>query len=228
MARCFRAIAKRAPTKGSRFSIAAIANQHLAAQGPSARQRPLRSGSETRLLWACWSPAIPSPNWKSAGPDRHGAGRRFGLVLLISMAVSFLIRTTALLRVASEVLSAAREQRSLMAQGLRPWRDAQTMDMLVNSAQRIADPAAAVLTNAEEHAQRLRHITDCIDGSTSTPGASPEHLADHADRRPDLLALNAAPRAPRRRPARASTLVAAEMRRLAKNVMESVSGISSA
>lgn len=151
-----------------------------------------------------------------------------GLLLVIGMAVSLVI-TRPLLRVANEVLLAAREQEASMAQGASAVEETRkTMDLLVNSAQQIANRCSAVLANAESTHSGTRHITDCIDELNVHAERVAEHLAtimQIADRT-DLLALNAALEGTKAGEAgKGFTLVAAEMRRLAENVMESVSGI---
>ena len=71
-----------------------------------------------------------------------------------------------------------------MAQGHRRLRTRKTMDMLVNSAQQIADRCSAVLTNAESTHSGTRHITDCIDELNVHARRVAEHLATiRADRR---------------------------------------------
>lgn len=150
------------------------------------------------------------------------------IVLVIGVAVSFVI-TRPLLRVASELLAAAREQEASMAQGAAEVEETRrTMDMLVNSAQQIADRCSAVLTNAESTLSGTRHITECINELNVHAEKVAELLAtimQVADRT-DLLALNAALEGTKAGEAgKGFTLVAAEMRRLAENVMESVSGI---
>lgn len=150
------------------------------------------------------------------------------LVLVVGVVISFFI-TRPLLRVASELLSAAREQEASMAQGAAEVEETRrTMDMLVNSAQQIADRCSAVLTNAESTLSGTRHITECITELNVHAEKVAELLAtimQVADRT-DLLALNAALEGTKAGEAgKGFTLVAAEMRRLAENVMESVSGI---
>ena len=150
------------------------------------------------------------------------------ILLILGMAVSFII-TRPLLRVASAVLSAAREQEASMAQGASAVEETRkTMEILVNSAQQIADSCSAVLTNAESTQHGARHITDTINELNVHAERVAEHLAtimQVADRT-DLLALNAALEGTKAGEAgKGFTLVAAEMRRLAENVMESVSGI---
>jgi len=187
---------------------------------------PLRSGEQQLgVLVAGYSRrAVLEERWALTGTALAVSG----LVLLIGMAVAFII-TRPLLRVASEVLSAAREQEASMAQGASAVEETRkTMDMLVNSAQQIADRCSAVLTNAESTHSGTRHITDCIDELNVHAERVAEHLAtimQIADRT-DLLALNAALEGTKAGEAgKGFTLVAAEMRRLAENVMESVSGI---
>lgn len=150
------------------------------------------------------------------------------IVLIIGVVLSFLI-TKPLLRVATELLSAAREQEASMAQGSAEVEETRrTMELLVNSAQQIADRCSAVLANAESTLSGTRHITDCISELNGHAEKVAELLAtimQVADRT-DLLALNAALEGTKAGEAgRGFTLVAAEMRRLAENVMESVSGI---
>ncbi|MBL9008521.1 MAG: hypothetical protein JNJ46_29940 [Myxococcales bacterium] len=150
------------------------------------------------------------------------------VLLMIGMAVSFVI-TRPLLRVASSVLSAAREQEASMAQGASAVEETRkTMEILVNSAQQIADSCSTVLSNAESTQNGTRHITSCINELNTHAERVAEHLAtimQVADRT-DLLALNAALEGTKAGEAgKGFTLVAAEMRRLAENVMESVSGI---
>ncbi len=150
------------------------------------------------------------------------------IVLIIGVGVSFFI-TRPLLRVASELLSAAREQEASMAQGSAEVEETRrTMDLLVASAQQIADRCSAVLANAESTLSGTRHITECINELNVHAEKVAELLAtimQVADRT-DLLALNAALEGTKAGEAgKGFALVAAEMRRLAENVMESVSGI---
>jgi type II secretory pathway component PulM len=149
-------------------------------------------------------------------------------VLVGGIALALLI-TKPLLRVASELLSAAREQEASMAQGAAEVEETRrTMDLLVGSAQQIADRCSAVLANAESTLSGTRHITECINELNVHAEKVAELLAtimQVADRT-DLLALNAALEGTRAGEAgRGFTLVAAEMRRLAENVMESVASI---
>jgi methyl-accepting chemotaxis protein len=116
-----------------------------------------------------------------------------------------------------------------MAQGAAEVEETRrTMDLLVSSAQKIADACSAVLANAESTLTGTRHITECINEMNGHAEKVAELLAtimQIADRT-DLLALNAALEGTRAGEAgRGFTLVAAEMRRLAESVMESVSGI---
>lgn len=149
-------------------------------------------------------------------------------VLLLGMGVSYVV-TRPLVQVSSKLLSAAREQEASMAQGSAEVEETRrTMDLLVNSAQQIADRCSAVLANAESTLSGTRHITEAINELNVHAEKVAELLAmimQVADRT-DLLALNAALEGTRAGEAgRGFTLVAAEMRRLAENVMESVSGI---
>src|SRR5262249_30141195 len=149
-------------------------------------------------------------------------------VLLIGTGVSFVV-TRPLVRVSTDLLTAAREQEASMAQGAAEVEETRrTMELLVNSAQQIADRCSAVLANAESTLSGTRHITECINELNVHAEKVAELLAtimQVADRT-DLLALNAALEGTKAGEAgKGFTLVAAEMRRLAENVMESVSGI---
>ena len=150
------------------------------------------------------------------------------VVLVVGVLLSFVI-TRPLLRVASELLSAAREQEASMAQGAAEVEETRrTMDLLVNSAQQIADRCSAVLANAESTLSGTRHITECISELNVHAEKVAELLASimQVADRTDLLALNAALEGTKAGEAgKGFTLVAAEMRRLAENVMDSVSGI---
>jgi methyl-accepting chemotaxis protein len=102
------------------------------------------------------------------------------------------------------------------------------METLVNSAQEISDRCSAVLGNAEHSLQGNRVVAERIAELNVHSEKVAEILAaimQVADRT-DLLALNAALEGTKAGEAgRGFTLVAAEMRRLAENVMESVAGI---
>lgn len=103
-----------------------------------------------------------------------------------------------------------------------------TMDMLLSSAQKIAESASVVLSNAERTLEGNREIADRIEQLNRHAEKVAEILASimHVADRTDLLALNAALEGTKAGEAgKGFTLVAKEMRRLAENVMESVEGI---
>jgi methyl-accepting chemotaxis protein len=169
---------------------------------------------------------------KSVVAERSSTLRAALLVSAIVIVVGMLIAytmTKPLVRVASELLSAAREQETSMAQGASAVAETRrTIEMLVASAQKIAESCSAVLGNAESTYNGMRHITDCINELNIHAEKVAEILAaimQVADRT-DLLALNAALEGTKAGDAgKGFTLVAGEMRRLAENVMESVNAI---
>ncbi len=103
-----------------------------------------------------------------------------------------------------------------------------TMDVVLASAQQITESSLAVLGNAERTVNGNRDVAHRIKELNSHAEKVAEILAtimQVADRT-DLLALNAALEGTKAGEAgRGFTLVAAEMRRLAESVMESVAGI---
>jgi len=103
-----------------------------------------------------------------------------------------------------------------------------TMEVMLASAQQIADSSSAVLGNAERTVNGNRDVAHRIKELNNHAERVAEILAvimQVADRT-DLLALNAALEGTKAGEAgRGFTLVAAEMRRLAESVMESVAGI---
>jgi methyl-accepting chemotaxis protein len=102
------------------------------------------------------------------------------------------------------------------------------MEVMLASAQQIAENSSAVLGNAERTVAGNRDVAQRIRELNSHAEKVAEILAaimQVADRT-DLLALNAALEGTKAGEAgRGFTLVAAEMRRLAESVMESVAGI---
>jgi methyl-accepting chemotaxis protein len=103
-----------------------------------------------------------------------------------------------------------------------------TMNVVLASAQQITESSLAVLGNAERTVNGNRDVAHRIKELNSQAEKVAEILAtimQVADRT-DLLALNAALEGTKAGEAgRGFTLVAAEMRRLAESVMESVAGI---
>jgi methyl-accepting chemotaxis protein len=102
------------------------------------------------------------------------------------------------------------------------------MEVMLASAQQIAESSSAVLGNAERTVTGNRDVARRIQELNNHAERVAEILAaimQVADRT-DLLALNAALEGTKAGEAgRGFTLVAAEMRRLAESVMESVTGI---
>lgn len=134
-----------------------------------------------------------------------------------------------LMSVSGELLGAAREQESSVAQEAAAIDETRrAMETLMSTAQQIAESSSAVLGRAEralegnrEIAQRIRELNANAEGVAEIL-ASIMQVAD----RTDLLALNAALEGTRAGEAgKGFTLVAAEMRSLAESVMESVSNI---
>lgn len=134
-----------------------------------------------------------------------------------------------LMTVSTELLGAAREQESSVAQEAAAIDETRrAMETLMATAQQIAESSSAVLGRAEralegnrEIAQRIRELNTNAEGVAEIL-ASIMQVAD----RTDLLALNAALEGTRAGEAgKGFTLVAAEMRSLAENVMESVANI---
>ncbi len=134
-----------------------------------------------------------------------------------------------LMAVSTDLLGAAREQESSVAQEAAAIDETRrAMDTLMATAQQIAESSSAVLGRAEraldgnrEIAQRIRELNANAEGVAEIL-ASIMQVAD----RTDLLALNAALEGTRAGDAgKGFTLVAAEMRSLAESVMESVTNI---
>ncbi len=161
------------------------------------------------------------------------------LVLLIGIAVAWLISGSIarpilevaqrLTQLSQDMVGAARNQETQgtqQATGIEQTR--QALETVLASAQQIAERSSAVLGNAERTVNGNRDVAHRI-----------KELNDHAEKvaeilaaimqvadRTDLLALNAALEGTKAGEAgRGFTLVAAEMRRLAESVMESVASI---
>jgi len=134
-----------------------------------------------------------------------------------------------LTKVSQDLLSAARAREASAAEEAAAVEETRrTMDMLLSSAQKIADSASAVLGNAERTLDGNREIADRIELLNRHAEKVAEILASimQVADRTDLLALNAALEGTKAGEAgKGFTLVAKEMRRLAENVMDSVEGI---
>jgi len=132
-------------------------------------------------------------------------------------------------RLSQDLVDSARSQESAgmqQAAGIEQTR--RTMEVVLSSAQQIAENSSAVLGNAERTVTGNRDVALRIKDLNNHAEKVAEILAaimQVADRT-DLLALNAALEGTKAgESGRGFTLVAAEMRRLAESVMESVAGI---
>lgn len=134
-------------------------------------------------------------------------------------------------QVSRDLVSSAREQEASAAQEAAAVTQTQrSMSTLLDSAQQIADRSSEVLGNAERSTNGSQEIQTRIGDLNSLAEKVTEILAtimQIADKA-DLLALNASLEGTKAGEAgKGFALVAAEMRRLAESVMESVSGIRS-
>jgi methyl-accepting chemotaxis protein len=154
-----------------------------------------------------------------------------GVAWLMSGNIARPIRAVAqrLTRLSRDLVDSARGQESAgmqQASGIEQTR--RTMELVLASAQQIAENSSAVLGNAERTVAGNRDVALRIKELDNHAEKAAEILAaimQVADRT-DLLALNAALEGTKAGEAgRGFTLVAAEMRRLAESVMESVAGI---
>lgn len=131
--------------------------------------------------------------------------------------------------VSSNLVAAAREQEASAAQEAAAVTETRrSMETLLDSAQQIADRSSEVLGNAERSTGGSQQIANRI----GTLNELAENVAEllrvimQVADKADLLALNASLEGTRAGEAgKGFALVAAEMRRLAENVVESVSGI---
>jgi hypothetical protein len=162
-----------------------------------------------------------------------------GVILALGLGVAWLIgRSIArpildasrrLHTVASNLVSTAREQEAASAEeAAAVAQTRRSMDTLLESAQQIAQQSSDVLGHAERTARGGQEIAAKIEDLNTMSSKVGEILAtimQVADKA-DLLALNASLEGTRAGEAgKGFTLVAAEMRRLAENVMESVTSI---
>ena len=154
-----------------------------------------------------------------------------GVAWWVSGNIARPIRAVAkrLARLSQDLVDSARSQESAgmqQASGIEQTR--RTMEVVLSSAQQIAENSSAVLGNAERTVTGNRGVALRIKDLNNHAEKATEILAaimQVADRT-DLLALNAALEGTKAGEAgRGFTLVAAEMRRLAESVMESVAGI---
>jgi methyl-accepting chemotaxis protein len=134
-----------------------------------------------------------------------------------------------LTRLSQDLAGLARSQETASSQQVSAIDETRgTMEVMLASAQQIAESSSAVLGNAERTVTGNRDVARRIQEVSNHAERVAEILAaimQVADRT-DLLALNAALEGTKAGEAgRGFTLVAAEMRRLAESVMESVTGI---
>jgi hypothetical protein len=160
-------------------------------------------------------------------------------ILAVGAVLSWLVSTaiaTPILAVAAELdvvsnnlVAAAREQEASAAQEAAAVAETRrSMETLLDSAQQIADRSGEVLGNAERSTGGSQQIASRI----GTLNELAENVAEllriimQVADKADLLALNASLEGTRAGEAgKGFALVAAEMRRLAENVVESVAGI---
>ncbi|MEO1482585.1 MAG: methyl-accepting chemotaxis protein [Myxococcota bacterium] len=157
-------------------------------------------------------------------------------IFLIGMLVAFVVGTSVteqlrkasirIAQVSSDMYAATQEQEAAGTEQSSSVQEiTQTMQSLTESAKHIADSAQEVLDNAEKTRQTTDETASKIAELSSHANRISEILEtirDIADRS-DLLALNASLEATRAGEAgRAFSLVAAEMRRLAEHVTDSV------
>ncbi|HEY5284411.1 MAG TPA: methyl-accepting chemotaxis protein [Polyangia bacterium] len=162
-----------------------------------------------------------------------------GVILLIGFLVAWVISGTIarpllelaaqLTRLSRDLAGLARSQETSSTQQVAAIDETRgTMEVMLASAQQIAESSSAVLGNAERTVTGNRDVAHRIQELNGHAERVAEILAvimQVADRT-DLLALNAALEGTKAGEAgRGFTLVAAEMRRLAESVMESVAGI---
>jgi methyl-accepting chemotaxis protein len=158
-----------------------------------------------------------------------GIGFLASWVVSGTLARPMLELATKLTRLSQDLAGLARSQETSSTQQVAAIDQTRgTMDVMLASAQQIADTSSAVLGNAERTVNGNRDVAQRIKELNTHAERVAEILAvimQVADRT-DLLALNAALEGTKAGEAgRGFTLVAAEMRRLAESVMESVAGI---
>ena len=170
---------------------------------------------------------------------RVGAIFISAIILVIGVGIAWLVGgqlATPILSASKELddvsknlYAAARDQEAASAQEAAAVAETRrSMQTLLDSAQQIADRSSEVLGNAERSANGSREIAGRIGNLNELSEKVTDLLAtimQVADKA-DLLALNASLEGTRAGEAgKGFALVAAEMRRLAENVMESVTGI---
>jgi methyl-accepting chemotaxis protein len=151
------------------------------------------------------------------------------LVVVQSVTKPVLRVANSLDSVSSELSATARDQEASSAEEAAVVAQTRlSMEVLLDSAQQIANQSGEVLGNAERTASGNQQVAARFADLAQMTDKVAEILATImkiADRA-DLLALNASLEGTRAGEAgKGFTLVAAEMRRLAENIMDSVSGI---
>lgn len=158
-----------------------------------------------------------------------GIGFLVAWVVSGTIAHPMLELSTQLTQLSQDLAGLARSQETASTQQVAAIDETRgTMDVMLASAQQITESSSAVLGNAERAVNGNRDVAQRIKELNAHAERVAEILAvimQVADRT-DLLALNAALEGTKAGEAgRGFTLVAAEMRRLAESVMESVAGI---
>jgi methyl-accepting chemotaxis protein len=162
-----------------------------------------------------------------------------GVILLIGFLAAWVVSgniarpmlelAAKLTRLSQDLAGLARSQESASTQQVAAIDETRgTMEVMLASAQQIAESSSAVLGNAERTVTGNRDVAHRIQELNAHAERVAEILAaiSQVADRTDLLALNAALEGTKAGEAgRGFTLVAAEMRRLAESVMESVAGI---
>jgi methyl-accepting chemotaxis protein len=161
------------------------------------------------------------------------------IILLVGFLVAWVVSGTIarpmlelaaqLTRLSQDLAGLARSQATASTQQVSAIDQTRgMMEVMLASAQQIAESSSAVLGNAERSVNGNRDVAHRVKDLNNHAERVAEILAvimQVADRT-DLLALNAALEGTKAGEAgRGFTLVAAEMRRLAESVMESVAGI---
>lgn len=154
-----------------------------------------------------------------------------GFAWLIGRTVANPVRSAAfeLDRVAIDLVATARQQEATSAEEAAAVTETRrSMELLVESAQQIATQSSDVLGNAERTvhgSQQIGTRIDQLNAHAEKVGEALATIMSIADRA-DLLALNASLEGTKAgEVGKGFTLVAAEMRRLAENVMSSATEI---
>lgn len=212
-----------------------VSEGHVHAAVPIMRDR----GGQTEIYGSLTTGMSDAQVDIARSSGRVGALLVSGLILVIGIGVAWLVGkqlSRPILAVASKLdemsnnlYEAARNQETSSAQEAAAVAETRrSMETLLDSAQQIADRSSEVLGNAERSVNGSQQIANRIGNLNELAEKIADILAtimQVADKA-DLLALNASLEGTRAGEAgKGFALVAAEMRRLAENVMESVAGI---